>query len=964
MAILLWCSKAFSQSIHWEQKTSNGFAYKIVKSDPSNSRFYTLKNGLTVILSKNEIQPKIQFRLAVRAGSNTDPKRATGLAHYLEHLMFKGTERIGTLDFGKEKHLLDKIEILYEEYNRTSDVGTRKEIYRQIDKVSNEASKFVIANEYLKLMKSIGGTSTNAHTWYEETVYKEDFPSNMVDKFLIIQSERFRSPVFRLFHTELEAVYEEKNRRLDNDMSALSERMLAALFPTHNYGQQTTIGTIEHLKNPSLLEIREYYEKYYVPNNMVIVMSGDFNSDEMIKKIDHAFSYMKPRPLTLYQPDLEKPIDNVKKVEVFGPSSENVSLMFRVDKQNSKESLMLKLIESLLFNGKTGLIDVRLNKEQKVLQAYASLRQMKDYGVFNISAMPKQGQSLEQVQQLLLDQVNSLRNGNFDENIISAIVANKKLKNSEMFMYNSYRADELTNEFVLSGGKDWDRTIGAIEEMAKVSKVQIIEFANNFFKENYVVGYKRKGVDKSILKVEKPAITQIETNPTVESNFAKELANKLVKPITPKFINYQSDLNFGKSGIAETITVPNTENNLFRMTYHFDMGTLNERLLPYAVQYLDFLSTSKWTNEAINRQLYDLASSYDLQLGNEFFRVTISGLQENFEKLVQLVDHVFANVVANENALSKMKNSILMSRENKKGNKTAIMNGLINYAQYGAVNPFNSGLSYEEIKALTSAELIEVLQKLFTYRHTIGYYGPLSGDSFVKQIKNLHKLPPIFTEPAPPRKFTYQANKSTKVYFTDYNMVQAEINWVKNDGILDFSKTSTVRLFNNYISSIVFQQIREAKALAYSSSASYSATNQIDRKNLMSAYVGSQADKMIEAIQAMDSLLVVLPASKQSFEASKQNLLNVYQTEWLTQDAIIHQYLDDRKKGYRQDARIDQYRTLEKLTWDDVLSFHRERASNGQYQYCIVGAKDKIDKEYLKKLGDFKELTLKEIFGF
>ncbi|HEY0176927.1 MAG TPA: insulinase family protein, partial [Pedobacter sp.] len=270
----------------WKTATSAGYTYKYVTNDPTKSRFYTLKNGLTVILSENAKEPSIEYRMAVRAGSNTDPRTNTGLAHYLEHLLFKGTDRFGTMDYAKEKVYLDKIEKLYETYHATTDPAKRKEIYAEIDKTSGEASNYSIANEYDKMMKSIGGQSTNAHTWYEETVYNEDFPANATDKFLALQAERFRAPVFRIFHTELEAVYEEKNRGLDNDAAKMGQKMNELLYPTHNYGQQTTIGTIEHLKNPSLVEIRKFYNKYYVPNNIALILSGDFKADEMIKKID------------------------------------------------------------------------------------------------------------------------------------------------------------------------------------------------------------------------------------------------------------------------------------------------------------------------------------------------------------------------------------------------------------------------------------------------------------------------------------------------------------------------------------------------------------------------------------------------------------------------------------------------------------------------------------------------------
>ena len=227
--------------------------------------------------------------------------------------------------------------------------------------------------------------------WYEETVYNEDFPSNAIDKFIAIEAERFRNPIFRIFHTELEAVYEEKNRGLDNDGSKLDELMMSKLFPTHNYGQQTTIGTVEHLKNPSLIEIKKYYQKYYVPNNMACIFTGDFNPDELIKKVDKSFSFMKPKPLSLYNPAPEKPLNDIQKVEVLGPKAENVSIIYRGYAQNSPQSLMLNLIKSILSNGKAGLIDINLNKQQKLLKAGVWYIQMKDYGVFNLYATPREG---------------------------------------------------------------------------------------------------------------------------------------------------------------------------------------------------------------------------------------------------------------------------------------------------------------------------------------------------------------------------------------------------------------------------------------------------------------------------------------------------------------------------------------------------------------------------------------------
>ncbi|SMC57199.1 Predicted Zn-dependent peptidase [Pedobacter africanus] len=969
VCFLLTGSGLMAQSVYqWKTASAGGYTYKYVTNDPTKARFYTLKNGLTVILSPNTKEPVIDFRLAVRAGSNTDPKTATGLAHYLEHMLFKGTDKFGTMDYAKEKTLLDKIESLYEQYRGTTDAAKRKEIYAQIDKLSGEASNFSIANEYDKMMKSLGGNSTNAHTWYEETVYKEDFPSNAVDQFLALQAERFRAPVFRIFHTELEAVYEEKNRGLDNDSWKINEQTSALLFPTHNYGQQTTIGTIEHLKNPSLVEIRKYYNKYYVPNNMVIAFAGDFNPDEMIKKVDKAFAYMKAKPFELYNPAPEKPLNSIQKIDIYGPSAESVRLSYRGYAESTDQSMLLDLISSILSNGKAGLLDINLNKKQMVLSAGAGYQQMKDYGIFTLMAQPKQGQSLEQAQQLLLEQVSILKKGNFDESLIKATVANSKLGLLESFDNNTFRVEALTNEFILNRGQNWNKSLNGPDAMAKVTKKQIVDFANQFFKENYVVAYKHKGEDKNIVKVDKPAITPVNTNAGQVSDFAKNLLAQPVKPISPKFLDYKKDLNFGKTGIADIIAVQNSDNSIFSLSYRFDMGAWNNRLQPYAAQYLSFLSTDKYSAEQISKEFYNIACNYSFSVSNEVATISVSGLQENFEKAVSLVEHIFANCKADEKALEGLKARILKSRENSKASKDAIMNGLTAYAQYGANNPFNYTLSNEEIKNITSAQLIDILHNMSNYKHTITYYGPKTLSDFTTAISKLHKLPKEFTPVAPAKTFAYAANTSNQVYFADYDMVQSEIRWVRNGGLYNTEWSPKVTLFNSYfgggMGSVVFQTIRESKALAYSTFAVFSSPDKKEKQYTMVAYVGSQADKMNDAVNGMNELLNELPQNEKAFEASKYNALNGIETSRITKTGILGAYFSDKKLGFDHDSRIDEYAGLKPLTFADIKSFHGNNVANKTYNYCIVASEKKVKMEDMQKFGTVNKLTLEQIFGY
>lgn len=969
VCLLLAGNQLLAQSTYqWKTATSGGYTYKYVTNDPSKTRFYTLKNGLTVILSPNNKEPNIEWRMSVRAGSNTDPKTNTGLAHYLEHLLFKGTDKFGTNNWAKEKPYLDKIDALYEKYNKTTDPAQRKEIYKEIDKTSGEASNFSIANEYDKMIAGIGGNSSNAHTWYEETVYNEDFPANAVDKFLAIQGERFRKPIFRIFHTELEAVYEEKNRGLDNDGEKLDEAMMDKLFPTHNYGQQTTIGTIEHLKNPSLVEIKKYYDKYYVPNNMAAIFAGDFNPDEMIKKVDKTYSYMVAKPVTLYNPAPEKPLTSIQKVDVYGPSAEAVDIYYRGYPENSQQSLLLELIRSILTNGKAGLIDINLNKQQKTLRASASYQQMKDYGVFNLSAQPKQGQTLEQAAKLLLEQIDLLKQGAFDEELLKAIVANRKLSFLQAFDSNGNRAESLSTEFILNRGTKWDKNLGEIEATSKITKAQVIAFAKEFFKDNYVIGYKHKGEDKNVIKVEKPAITPINANADLTSPFVKNILEAPVKPIAPKFLDYQKDIAYGKVGVAELLATKNNENSIFRMTYRLNIGANNYKLLSYASSYLPYLSTDKYSAEELSKQFYNIACSYNLSVGAENTTISISGLQENFDKAVSLIEHIFANVKVNEKALEELKSSILKGRENAKLNKGQIMNALTSYAQYGSLNPFNNVLTNEEVKNIKATDLIDLLHNLTNYEHVITYYGPKDLASITAEIKKQHLLPKDFTPAAPAKVYTYTTQDANKVYFANYDMVQSEIRWLRNTGVYNKNDAANIQVFNSYfgggMGSIVFQTIRESKALAYSTFATYVTPDKADKQYSMVAYVGSQADKMTDAVNGMNELLNVLPKSEKSFDGAKANVVNNLETTRITKDAVIYSYLADKKLGYDHDSRVDLYKELKPINFDSIKAFHGEKIANKPYTYLIVASDKRVKLEDMQKFGAVTTLTLEQLFGY
>lgn len=953
----------------WKQTSSGGYTYKSVTNDPMQTRFYTLKNGLTVILSPNKKEPRIAMRIPVRTGSNNDPKDHTGLAHYLEHLLFKGTDKYGSLDWAKEKPLLKKIDGLYEKYNKTKDEAKRKEIYKEIDRVSGEAAKFSIAGEYDKLMSDMGSQGTNAHTWVEETVYDEDIPSNAVDKLLLVQAERFRNPALRIFHTELEAVYEEKNRSMDNDGWKMMEAMHAHLFPSSNYGQQTTIGTIEHLKSPSLVAIRDYYYKYYVPNNMAIIMSGDFDADELVKKIDQHFAYMKPKPVAEYKSPAEPTINGPVIKEIFGPSAESVQIGFRVRAASSKEAMLASLVSSILSNGKAGLFDLNLNKQQLVLGAGASTRLYKDYGLFQVSASPKEGQTMEQVKDLLLRQLVILKKGDFDETLIKAIVANYKLGLLRGLESNANRAYGLVDAFIKNKGQLWNQDVAELDEMDRVTKKEIVAFANRFFSDkNYVLLYKRKGEDKSMVKVEKPPITAVETNAGKQSAFVKKINSMPVTAVTPRWIDFNKDMQKTTVGNAELLYVQNKTNSLFTLSYRFDMGSWNNQLLPVALDYLNFLGTDKNSAENISKEFYNLACSFNAATGSEQTSISINGLQENFDKAVALFEELLHNCKADEAALQGLKSRMMKSRSNSKLNKGALMQGLMNYATYGAKNPFNNVLSDEQIKNLKAEELVAILHALADYKHRIVYYGPLAITEISSAIQQQHATPLSWTSYPTAVKFERIQQAKNEVLFANYDMVQAEVIWKRDLKAYNVKEEPVVDLFNGYygggMGSVVFQTIRESKALAYSTSASVSTPAKKEDPFSFVAYVGCQSDKMNDAIAAMNELLHQLPENKQGLEIQRKSLIKDIETERIEKEGIIYTYLALQKKGIDYDQRKEEYETLSKLNFSNLQQFHQQNLAGKPYTYCIVGSEQKIKEDDLKKYGDVKKLSLPEIFGY
>lgn len=945
------------------------YSYEYVTSDPMKTRIYTLDNGLKAYLSTYKDAPRAHVYIAVKAGGRNDPADNTGLAHYLEHMMFKGTDDFGTLDYANEKVLLDSIENLFSQYALIEDADERKAFYERIDETSNEAAKYAIPNEYDKLIAALGGKGLNAYTTEDRTVYTVDIPSNELEKFLEVEGARFRKIVNRLFHTELEAVYEEKNRSLDNDGWKAYEAMAKLAFQQHPYGTQTVIGTIEHLKNPSITEIKEYFNTYYRPNNIAICISGDIDPAQTIQLIDQYFGSWQPNENLPVLPKIEEaPITAPRSTEVWGPDAENVSLAFRFPGTGHPDYVMLNLVDMLVNNAEAGLIDLNLTQQQKVLGAGSYVDNMNDYALHVLYGDPKEGQTLDEVKELLLQQIELLKQGKFEDWLIDAVVTDLKKSAMQALESNEARADNMVMAF--TNDMDWADYITFLDKMEKITKQEVIHFVKEHYGDNYVLVYKRNGEDKNKQKVEKPEITKVPLNREVKSDFYKTLVAKESPKLKPVFVDYEEAISRGEtqSGI-KILAKENLDNERFELTYLLDIGSNNDPALKVAVQYLEFLGTDELTAEQRKQEFYKLGCTVSVTASENKTYVTLSGLDENLESALVLFEDLLTKPKPDQEALDDLVGRLFKAREDAKKNKgTILFSGLASYAQYGPKSPFTNVLSNAALQELQAEELVDKIKEITSMEHRVLYYGPRSLAGITQVLNEHHKVPAALKALPARVQFERMSTGIPKVYWTDYDMVQTEFIMISKGEKYDKGRMPQVEMFNEYfgggMNSIVFQEIREAQGLAYSVFSNYETPTRADDHDLLFAYVGTQADKQSESFAAIQDLLNNMPTSGVAFDIAKKAILSKIESERITKANILWSYEQAKQLNLDYDSRKDVYEKIKSMTLNDLERFHETYIENKSYVTVLIGDREKIRFDNLQKYGEVQELSLEELFGY
>ncbi|MBR4275899.1 MAG: insulinase family protein [Prevotella sp.] len=939
-------------------------------NDPINLQTYTLDNGLKVFISVNKEKPRITAHVAVNTGSRNDPAETTGLAHYLEHLMFKGSKQFGTSNYAAEEPLLNKISDLYEEYRQLTDPAQRKAKYHEIDSVSQLAAQYNIPNEYDKMLSTMGSIGTNAFTSYDVTCYVENIPSNELERWCMIQSDRFQNLVMRGFHTELEAVYEEKNITMTKDSRKSSEALLKMLFPTHPYGMQTTIGTQEHLKNPSQVNIRNYYNRYYVPNNIAICMAGDLDPEQTVALIKKYFGSWKAGnnitpPSFPAQPVLTAPKDTT----VWGQETEHVRIAWRLKGASSLQNDTITMVDMLLSNGKVGLMDVDLDQKMAVMGAGSGLWDLKDHSMFVLEGRPNEGQTLEEVKELLLAEIKKLQNGEWDEKLIHSIVANERLAQLNAYDNNDSRVSQMVDCYIL--GRPWQQHVEQNDRLEKLTKNEITAWAKKYLNDGYVCVYKRKGEDTSIVKIEKPAITPIPSNRDMQSDFLKKLTNTEVEPIHPQFVDYDKDMTIrqlSKKNGNELLYKQNKEDDRFTLQFRYEFGSDADRRYGIAGDYFELIGTKKESLNQIKRKFYDIACNYSFSVGAKNITFSLSGLQEYMPRAIKMLDEFIMGLKADNDVYNKYVEQVQKSRVEVRTNQNACYNALVSYGLYGEETPMKDVMTMNELKETRPEVFTQLVKDLWDMPSTVLYWGPASADEVALEVLKIKK-DKKFKGTLPVNKIRQRTvTTEDEVFVAPYDAKNINMRMIHNENLpLNIDNLYTVNLFNEYfggsMNAIVFQELRESRGLAYNAWARYVMPGRKNETEYYQEHIISQTDKLADCIKVFKQITDTLPESPNLFNTAQQSLMKTIAAARTTKMGVLASYLNARYLGINYDVNRLLYEKIPTLTLQDLVRFEQQYIKGKPLRYLILGKGDELkDSDALSDFTTVRHLTLDDIF--
>ncbi len=937
------------------------------QKNPLETEQYKLKNGLTVFLNVDKSQPNVFGMIVVKGGSKRDPQDATGIAHYFEHIMFKGTDKLGTIDYKKEKVFLDSIEVMYDKLAEATTDEEREKIQLKINDLSLKAADYAIPNEFDKVITKMGGKGINAFTSNEMIAYHNYFPANQFEKWATVYSDRFIHPVFRLFQSELETVYEEKNMSMDNPFSKLIEELNSNLYKGHPYAN-TVLGSIEHLKNPSLRKMKEYFDTYYVANNMALILVGNFDIDKVKPIIEEKFGIWRSGKIPPF-PDYKIPEIKGRKLVVKRYTPVRIGIMaYKTVPQGAPDDVPLQIVDNLLSNdSKTGFID-KLYTDNKIMQAGIFSFQHYDTGANLVFFMPKLvGQSMKKAESMILEQIEKVKKGEFTDDMLEAVKTNLKKDFYKNLEDPNWRGYYIMDAFMEN--KQWNDMLKFPEEVNKITKDDVIKTAKKYYGNDYLVLYSKTGFPKKH-KLPKPKYKPvIPKNGEKKSQFAEQIEKMPVSAEKPRFIDFGKDVLF--EDLKDKVHYYYTKNNIndiFSIKIKFGIGTYENPVLDQATNYFNNLGTEKHDFIAFKKELQKIGASINSYAQDGYTIISIDGLEEHFDETLQLVNELLTQMKADDEQLKKLSREAAMNRKMEQKQPYNVIDALYQYAVYGDKSDYLRRLTVKEIKKLKSEDLIKAIKDALSYEAEIHYTGKQNtGNVKNKILKNLIIYDNLKKSNSPVVYKRNDFNQKTVYLLNDKKQIQSKIYFYQDGQIVKKEDIPKENAFNEYFGggmySLVFQEVREFRSLAYSAWARYYNPAVPGYKSWLRGSVSCQSDKTLEALQIFDSLVTSMPEKPQRIDIIKDALeksVNGMRPSFRNLSSLVAKW---RNFGYDDDPRKLYLPEYKKLTFDDIVDFYKSNLNKSPLIIMIAGDAERFDNNELKKYGKIIEVSKKDIFN-
>ena len=930
---------------------------------------HKLKNGLTVWLNEDHSQPKVFGAVVVKAGAKDCPD--TGIAHYFEHMMFKGTDKIGTVDYDAEKMLMDSIALKYDELAATEDEAARSQIQKEINELSIRSSDYVIPNEFNRLISKYGGSGLNAATSYDATIYFNTFSPQYMSQWAEINSERLLNPVFRLFQSELETVYEEKNMYGDFIGGPVMDRLLARYFAPHPYAYPI-IGSTKNLKNPRLTEMRKFFEEYYVASNMGLILSGDFDTEAVLPVLEKTFSRIRPGEAPKHDIVALPPFKGKEKMKIKFPVPlvKAMGMGFRGVPANHEDQVALAVAVNMLNNANgTGFLD-KLMVDRKIMASMAMNESMNEAGILAVAVIPKlMFQTYGGAEKLVWKEINRVKEGDFSDEIFNSLKQEQRRQYASNLENIDSRARIMMSLY--SQGKSWEDYLQEVSGIDALTKEDVVRVARKYFSENYLC------VTKTTGKYPKDNLTKPDFSPIVPKNseasseYAKQLEQLPVQEVKPRFIDFQKDVEtVSLTPLATLYATANPVTDIFTLNLVYQVGTLEQPKLMHLANYLQFLGTDSLSFHEFRTRLQVLGSTISFDATDKQFFMRITGFDKYFKETVQLAGDFIRHVKADDKQIRQVINDAKVTEKAFFESSDNIANALLEKVKYGEQSRFLTKLSLSEVKKLKGKELLDVFVQVRQTECDLLYCGTLPVVQVREEIEASLPLKEITVAVnAPYHRDAKKYDKPT-VYFMDMPTASQSIvyGYAKGEVTDDAWSRHAARLFSVYfggdMSSLMFQEIREFRSLAYRVSGRYILPphNLEGKAGEFVTMLSTQSDKTLDALGIMNSLIHEMPEKEERISTVKQSIVNQVNNDFPSFREVPEKVAGFRRNGFDNDPSEALLSGISDMDMKDIIRFYRHNVRLKPVVYVIVGNSRRIDMKQLETFGNVIRLRKKDIY--